>query len=109
MFVGIPLLSLTSSCNNDADSPKPTPLNPDCLANGTNTSISDNHGHSLTVSKTDVANGTEKTYAISGSAGHDHNVTITVAEFTTLKNNNSIQVASTSGSGHNHDVTVSCA
>ena len=111
MFVGIPLLSLAGSCNTDADPPKPAPFNPDkdCLANGTVSSIGSNHGHSLTVSKTDVADGADKTYAIGGSAGHDHNVTITVADFTTLKNNKSIQVSSTSGSGHTHDVAVSCA
>ena len=111
MLIGLPLLAITSSCDSNADDPAPAPFNPDkdCLANGTNTSIGTNHGHSLTVSKTDVSNGVDKTYAIGGSAGHDHNVIISAANFTTLKNNNSIQLSSTSGDGHTHNISVSCA
>jgi hypothetical protein len=86
------------------------PIDPkDCLANGTTSTIGSNHGHAITVSKDDVTAGVEKVYAIGNGAGHDHNVTITAANFTTLKNNTSIAVASTEGSGHTHSVTVSCA
>ena len=81
----------------------------DCLANGTNANISSNHSHSLTVSMTDVQNAVDKTYAIQGSATHNHDVTISAANFTSLKNNTSIQVSSTSGDGHSHNITVSCA
>ena len=112
--LGLPLLSVINSCSTE---PPPVPGNnpppggTDCLANGTNANISVNHGHTLTVSKDDVSNGTEKTYAIQGSASHDHSVTVTAANFTSLKNNNSIQVDSTAGGGdgHMHGVTVSCA
>ena len=109
MFVGLPLISIMSSCESEVVPPAPFNPEKDCLANGTNASIGSNHGHSLTVSKTDVANGVEKTYAIAGSAGHDHDVTVTAADFTTLQTNNSVQVSSTSGNGHTHSVTVSCA
>lgn len=110
--LGLPLLSVINSCSSEAP---PVPGNnpptgsTDCLANGTNANISANHGHTLIVSKEDVSSGTEKTYAIQGSASHDHSVTITAANFTSLKNNNSVQVDSTSGDGHMHAVTVSCA
>ncbi|WP_242206122.1 hypothetical protein [Aestuariivivens insulae] len=80
-----------------------------CIENGTSSSISSNHGHTLTVSKEDVNAGTQKTYDITGSSGHSHNVTLTAANFTSLKNNQQISVSSTSGSGHTHSVTVSCA
>ena len=63
----------------------------DCLANGTNSSISANHGHVLNVSKTDVQNGAEKSYSIDGSASHDHTVVITANNFDLLKTNQSIQ------------------
>jgi len=111
MVVGLPLLSVTTSCYNNAGDPTPNPPNPDadCLANGTSSSIGANHGHTLTVSKTDVENGIEKTYPIQGSASHNHNVTVSAANFTSLKSNNSIQFVSTSNSGHTHNVTVSCA
>ncbi len=110
--LGLPLLSVINSCSTESPPTpgnNPPPGGTDCLANGTNANISANHGHTLTVSKDDVSSGTEKTYAIQGSASHDHSVTITTANFTALKNNNSIQVDSTSGDGHMHGVTVSCA
>ena len=109
--LGLPILSFLSSCSTEtAPSPSTPPPTPkDCLANGTTSSIGSNHGHSLTVSKTDVENGVEKTYNILGSASHNHEVTITTANFSSLKNATSIQVSSTSGDGHTHSVSVSCA
>ena len=107
--LGLPILSIASSCSTDDVSPNSTPDPNDCLANGTSSSIGSNHGHSMTVSKTDVENGTEMTYAIQGSSGHNHQVTISAANFTALKNNNSIQVTSSSDDGHTHSVSVSCA
>jgi len=82
---------------------------PNCLENGARGSVSANHGHSLTVSSADVNSGVEKTYSIAGTAGHSHNVTVTVANFNTLKNNQQISIGSTTTDAHTHQVTVSCA
>ncbi|HMY36838.1 MAG TPA: hypothetical protein PKO47_01875 [bacterium] len=81
---------------------------PDCINAGTKISISGNHGHTLSVSKADVAAGTEKTYNITGSSAHSHSVTITAEHFAQLAANTSIVITSTP-SGHSHQVTVSCA
>jgi hypothetical protein len=81
---------------------------PNCVANGTNATIADNHGHTLNVAKADVSAGIDKTYDITGSAGHAHSITITAAQFATLAANNSVQVTSTSGGGHTHAVNVMC-
>lgn len=91
--------------------PDPDPMQGDCLANGTNTSISANHGHSLTVSKADVSAGVEKTYTLSEASTdqHIHTVTLTPSQFDSLKDNNSITATSTSNAGHTHSVTVTCA
>ena len=108
---GIPLVTIANSCTAENE-PVPTPPNTDpkdCLANGTTTSIGTNHGHDLIVSKADVEAATEKSYSIQGSSGHNHGVTITATDFSSLKSNQSIQVISTSGSGHTHSVTVGCA
>lgn len=111
-ILGIPILAVANSCSKE-ETPSPSNNNNqsdgDCLANGTNTSIGSNHGHSLTVSKQDVEDATEKTYSIEGSAGHDHMVTITSSQFASLKSNQSITAASTSSGGHTHNITVSCA
>lgn len=112
---GVPALAIVNSCSKEE---QPTPSNNtnppntsvDCLANGTNSTISSNHGHTLTVSKEEVDAATEKTYSIQGTSAHNHEVTITTDQFASLKNNNqSITVSSTSSSGHSHSVTVSCA
>ena len=109
--LGLPLMVVVNSCSTNSE-PTPTPPSndpKDCLTNGTTSSIGSNHGHSLTVSKADVSAATEKTYSIQGSSGHSHSVTITAVNFSELKNNQSIQVNSTSGSGHTHSVSVGCA
>jgi hypothetical protein len=80
-----------------------------CVQNGTSVTIASNHGHVLTVSKEDVAAAADKTYDIMGSATHTHSVTVTAANFATLKNNQSINVTSTTGAAHTHNVTVVCA
>lgn len=121
-LVGIPVVSLIG-CSSSDDStdpiepgpgPDPDP-DPDpqgnCVQNGTDTSISANHGHDLTVSKEDVDAAQEKTYTLSQASTdqHVHSITITAAQFSTLKSNNEITVTSTSNSGHTHSVNVKCA
>jgi hypothetical protein len=81
----------------------------DCLADGTQATISSNHGHLIAVSAADVEAGVEKTYDISGSSGHMHEVTLTAAHFAELQANTSITVQSTSSGDHTHAVTISCA
>lgn len=84
--------------------------NPDCLLNGAIASnISGNHGHSLMVSKADIEEGVDKTYSIRGSANHDHEITISAADFTNLKNNMQVGENSTTVQSHSHSVTISCA
>lgn len=113
MLIAIPAYSLLGCSGSDDDgsagNPNPNP-NPqaDCLANGTSSNIGSNHGHTLTVSKADVEAGVAKTYSIQGSSGHNHNVTLSEGNFTSLMANNSISVSSTNDSGHAHSVTVSC-
>jgi hypothetical protein len=78
-----------------------------CPSGANDTNITDNHGHSLSISKEDVDAGAQKTYSIEGLADHPHSITLMVAHFTMLKAGNSVTVTSFSG-GHSHDVTVDC-
>ncbi|AZJ35878.1 hypothetical protein D6T69_10230 [Tenacibaculum singaporense] len=114
MLLALPAYMLIG-CSSDPDNdPSPTPdPNPtpsgNCINNGTNSAISANHGHSLSVSKEDVQAGVQKSYSIQGSSPHNHTVTLTAANFSSLQSNNSISVSSTNDDGHTHSVTVSCA
>lgn len=118
IIIGIPAIGLLSCSGSDDDGtavpqPDPDPVG-DCLENGTNESISANHGHTLAVSKEDVQAAVEKTYTLSegsggGFAEHIHEVTISQAQFESLQDNTQITATSTSDEGHTHNVTVSCA
>ena len=84
----VPAYSLMNCSNDDStdvaivDDPDAT----DCLANGANaTSISSNHGHTLSVSKADIDAGAEKSYSIQGSSGHNHTIVVSSDNFNTLK------------------------
>ena len=118
MLIALPAYMLVGCSSGSDNDPSPNP-NPDpdptpsgnCLDNGTSSSIGGNHGHTLTVSKEDVQAGTQKTYSIQGTSNHNHQVTLTAANFSSLQSNNSISVSSTTGDSdnHTHSVIVSCA
>jgi hypothetical protein len=78
------------------------------VRDGTTSTIGTNHGHTLFVSKEDVAAGTAKTYDIRGTSSHPHTVTITREHFLQLQQDTTISTVSTSDAGHTHAVTVTC-
>ena len=116
LLLAIPAYNLMSCSSSDDGYSNPQNNNgndnttADCLQNGaTASSITNNHGHSLTVSKADIEAGVEKTYSIMGTANHDHQITVTAADFSTLKSNMQIGENSTTVQSHSHTVTISCA
>ena len=85
-----------------------------CLANGTHVTIGTNHGHVLAVSIADINAGVDKSYDIRGTADHTHTVTLTAADFASLKQNTGTnEESSTTPSAiygtHFHAIAVSCA
>ena len=72
------------------------------------TNITGNHGHALTIQKTDLDSTTDRVYSIMNMATHDHMVTLTVAMLVLLKAGLPVTVTSTTTLAHNHDVTVRC-
>ena len=114
MLIAIPAYSLVQCSSSDEGSADPD-TNPvgnaqgNCLDNGTTNAIGGNHGHNLVVSAADVNAAVAKSYSIQGSCPHNHSLTISEANFSSLKTNNSISVTSSNDDGHSHPVTVSCA
>jgi hypothetical protein len=80
-----------------------------CLNGARHRTITQNTGHALVVPAEDVAAGIQTTYGIRGSSPHNHNVTITAAQFAILRAGGTFTVTSTRDSLHSHDVTVECA
>jgi hypothetical protein len=73
--------------------------------------IAGNHGHVLTIARADLDALTDQTYSIAGSAGHDHTLTLTVAQLRQLKAGTNVAVTSSVTSAlpqHDHLVTVAC-
>lgn len=108
LIPSISLLGCSSSSDDNEENQGPGKT-ANCLDNGTTSSIGSNHGHAITVSKADVEAGTEKTYTIQGTSGHNHSVTLSSANFTSLKSNTAISVNSTNDDGHTHAISISCA
>ena len=115
LFSGASALLFLQGCGggsdyNGAPAPAPAPGPAPAPASGCSDVISGNHGHVLTVSVADLDSMTAKTYDIMGGADHPHMVTVTAANFTSLKNNptGSVQVTSTSTFAHTHTITITC-
>jgi hypothetical protein len=69
--------------------------------------ISNNHGHELTVPLADLDSLVDIEYDISGTSGHCHVVTLTAADFATLKGGGSVAVHTCNNT--DHELTLSCA
>lgn len=69
--------------------------------------ISSNHGHALVIPNADVVAGVQRTYDVTGSATHPHQVTVTAAMFASLATNASVTATATGGT-HTHGVTITC-
>lgn len=67
--------------------------------------------HRLAVPEADIEAGATKDYDIKGDSTHSHLITLTSADWKTLRSGGSVTVDSTSGgtTPHIHTVTVSCA
>jgi hypothetical protein len=70
--------------------------------------IGSNHGHMLTVTFAEVDAGAAKTYDITGTADHSHNLSISAAQMAQIKSGQTLNITSTSGSAHTHTVTIQC-
>jgi len=110
LLLGLPVLSvLACSESEDLGDDIDNDLSSDCISNGTTFSVFRNHGHVIEVSKQDIADGLEKEYQITGTATHPHVVTVTESNFNSLKNNQQIQIESSTVQSHFHTVTIRCS
>lgn len=124
---------LASACSSDDGGKTPTPGGSDAAtgadtsapkdsgkdgpttdgAGGTyacRASISQNHGHTITVPVADLTSSTAKTYAIKGTSAHSHNVVLEPSDFADLMAGISVKKTSDfGGETHDHDVAILCA
>jgi hypothetical protein len=77
------------------------------------TTISNNHGHTITIATADLDSTSSRTYSIAGTANHDHTITLSPAQLATLKGGDQVVVTSTTTDAapygaHSHDVAITC-
>jgi hypothetical protein len=75
--------------------------------------ISGNHGHLLTVPTADLTSTIAMTYSIMGSATHDHSLTLSPSDLAQLNSGGTVtEVSSVTDAApfgpHSHGVTVTC-
>ena len=107
-------MNLAGSAAALGATPSGTPMDPPTTAPTTTPSVGCgstfdfNHGHVLTVLRSDLDSTTVVSYDIQGTADHTHTVTLTLAQLATLKSGASVTVTSTTTDYHQHVITVSC-
>jgi hypothetical protein len=82
-----------------------------CVGDAVDTEVSNQHDdepHHVTISAADIAAATPQTYTLSGD--HPHDISLTLADFMTLRAGGSVDVTSTfdGGGPHSHVVTLAC-
>jgi len=79
-----------------------------CNPSAPTASISQNHGHSMTIAPADVSAAVSKMYSIKGSAPHDHMVSVSDVNFHDMSSGKSVTAYSTPGGvdGHIHTITI---
>jgi hypothetical protein len=93
------VLLLIQGCGGDDDEPPPP--------SACGVTITNNHGHVLTIASADLSSTTSKTYDIQGTADHTHNVTLSPTQLAQLKSGGSVSVTSTQTNQHSHPITIS--
>jgi hypothetical protein len=103
-------MSLADSAAALGATPSATPINTSGTtpSAGCGSIFDFNHGHVLTILRSDLDSTTVVSYDIRGSADHTHTVTLTVVQLATLKTGASVTVTSTTTDYHQHVITVSC-
>jgi hypothetical protein len=66
--------------------------------------ISNNHGHSATITSAELADGGAVTLSIQGSGDHDHTVSLSSDEVGQVASGQRVSVRSSNDDGHFHEV-----
>jgi len=67
--------------------------------------VSANHGHTAVITAAMLASPSSINLSIRGQATHDHTVSLTAAEVSSIAANTRVQKTSSTEDGHNHTVT----
>ena len=89
-----------TGCGDDDDGPDSGPSGQDEVG-----TISENHGHSVTITSAQITAGGALTATLTTGNGHTHTIALTAAQVVSIGQNQRVSVTSTTDAGHNHMVT----
>ncbi len=95
-----------TGCGSSTTTPTPTPLPIPSDVTGT---VSANHGHVAVITGAQITTGSAISLNIQGGATHNHTLSISQADLTSLKNRQTVASLSSTDNGHMHTVTFTPA
>ena len=99
-ILGAATITITGCGDDDNDSP----TGPSGSGAKTGT-ISENHGHTATITAAQISAGGVLSLDIRGQADHPHTVAVTAAEVTSIGTGTRVSKTSTTDNAHSHAVT----
>jgi hypothetical protein len=97
-------ITITGCGGDDNDSSNPG-TNPSPQPGDKAGAVSANHGHTAIVTAATLASPTTVTINMRDQATHNHTLTLTAAEVTSIAANTRVEKISSTDDGHNHTVT----
>ena len=96
--------SNSSSSDNDDGNNNDGGNNQPLFITATST-VADGHSHSAQIPVADLTSPSNKTYNASSSFGHNHLVTLSIAQLSSLASGSAVTVTSTNDFAHTHNFT----
>jgi hypothetical protein len=103
ILAGCVITISNTACGDSTPPSTPTPA--PAPASDVNGSVSANHGHVAVVTGAQITAGNAVALDIRGTATHPHTVMVSQADLTSLKNRQTVTLASSTDAGHSHTVT----
>lgn len=101
---GVAITISTASCGDSYSSPTPMPT-PTPGSGDKTGSISNNHGHTATITGAQLTAAAEVSLDIRGGADHPHTVALSAAEVTSIAGGQRVSKDSSTDASHSHTVT----
>jgi hypothetical protein len=103
---GVAITISASGCGSSSSSPTGPSGNPPTASNGDKIGdISNNHGHTATITAAQLSAGNAITVQLTLGSGHTHSLAVSANEIASIAANQRVSGVSSTNSGHNHTVT----
>jgi hypothetical protein len=103
---GVAITISGSGCGSSSSSPSGPSNNPPPTASGDKVGeISNNHGHTATITAAQLSAGNAVTIELTLGSGHTHTLSLSANQVASIAANQHVSGVSSTNSGHSHDVS----